>query len=727
VGASGQSAQEAGGLKGLWDRVWRGLGSLIGLGGDEPEQRADTPNDRANAPADAPSAAQGEADAPAAPQSPADGALDYCVTLDGVSVANGNSTYTYTVGACPGGNPRRPLRYWQLALCEGTHTVLSASDNYEVGTDSTSLMYGITWDETIPANGTTRTFTMTLASAWQTGDVDFYVRSGSSGGYSTVSGPLCVAIGTPTAQPSATNTQEPTATSTPPPGGTHTPFPTDPPTYTPEPTYTMQPTLTPWPTCLPTWTPTPIPTNTPTITPTPTFTKTPTVTPTNTPVGGTCGPITMANFRYTTSSNSRIEADVVNAGPSDAVLSRAVMTWPNIPGQGGTPYVDAFTLGGQYVYFGNSSAHPLDVNITTSTSSRTVPAGSTRVFQIDMDLVLTPLSAYYDITQFGIALHFDVAGVSCRAYTGDAAPTATPTPTFTRTPTRTPTNTPTATYTPSPTYTPSATPTNTPTRTPTPTATFTPTSTNTPTITPTLDPSITPTITWTPTRTPSPTATMTPTPGGGEALLNAFDCSQLAAFCDIQAWVDESIADVDDPVPSVDFDWRALVPQRTGNPWLETAVNVPTWFWIKRGYRDTEVEEGGTTLYWRPLGPAAWCLGDGDEPAFSVDDSYAFEVPLHEIEFVDPDDPVMELPLPRFEFSSLGQPYRAPTGPHRGKAAFRTTVVTSWHLTGYLEGVPDYLNLNVPVCDTQYVWVRQVQSILVPDAGSVPSWTDNFR
>jgi hypothetical protein len=195
----------------------------------------------------------------------------------------------------------------------------------------------------------------------------------------------------------------------------------------------------------------------------------------------------------------------------------------------------------------------------------------------------------------------------------------------------------------------------------------------------------------------------------------------LAAFCDLDAWVGDEINDLEDPVPSVDFDWRALAPKNTGNPWLETGVNIPTWFWIKRGYRNTQIHEGGSHLYWRPLGPSAWCLGDGPEPAFSLDESYAFEVPLDEVDGVDPNGPLFQLPLPRFDFSSLGQPYRVPSGPNAGESAFKTTIVSTWHLTGDLDGLGP-VNMPVPICDTQYVWVRQVQSILARPGEPLPEW-----
>ena len=327
-----------------------------------------------------------------------------------------------------------------------------------------------------------------------------------------------------------------------------------------------------------------------------------------------------------------------------------------------------------------------------------------------------------------------------------SVPSDTPPPASTLAPGETPeaTYTPRPTYTPHPTYTPgptcpppSPTPTATQTTPATASATPSPTVTGTlpatatetppPTATETLPPTATETATPDGTGTPVVTAeateapTIVATPGGGEMLLANFDCSQLAAYCEIGNFVDSGDYDLGDSLPSLDFDWHSVTAQRHGNPWLEGAVNVPTWFWVQKGYEDDSYHESGTHIYWQPLGPIAWCLGDGEEPAFSRDSGYAFEVPLADLAQVDPADPVMELPLPRFEYSSLGQPNRIPVGPNKNVAAFKTTVVSTWRLTGRTADGVEF-DAPVPVCDEQYIWIRQIQPVLVPDQGSLPDW-----
>jgi hypothetical protein len=91
---------------------------------------------------------------------------------------------------------------------------------------------------------------------------------------------------------------------------------------------------------------------------------------------------------------------------------------------------------------------------------------------------------------------------------------------------------------------------------------------------------------------------------------------------------------------------------------------------------------------------------------------------------VDASDPLDQLPLPRYEYSSLGQPHRIAVGPNSNVSAFRTTIVTTWRLVGKIEG--EHIDIAVPVCDSQYVWVRQVQSIQV-DPDQLPDWFWDIR
>ena len=73
------------------------------------------------------------------------------------------------------------------------------------------------------------------------------------------------------------------------------------------------------------------------------------------------------------------------------------------------------------------------------------------------------------------------------------------------------------------------------------------------------------------------------------------------------------------------------------------------------------------------------------------------------------------------QYSSLGQPYRVPVGPNQDVAAFRATLITTWRLVGTVDDVP--VDLAVPVCETEYIWVRQVQSILAPERWyELPDW-----
>jgi hypothetical protein len=265
-----------------------------------------------------------------------------------------------------------------------------------------------------------------------------------------------------------------------------------------------------------------------------------------------------------------------------------------------------------------------------------------------------------------------------------------------------------------------------PTVTPTATSTRTPTATATETNTPT------PTFTPTPTNTSTPTPTPSPTGHPVGSILDDFGCTQVQAFCRLDTWIDADAAqrvEADaDLLPGLEIDWHAILPKRTGNKWLETGVNVPTWFWVDSGYEDASVDDGKKTqLAWRALGPAAWCLGDGDRPAFSFGDGYAFDLPLSAAQDFQPESyGVMDLPLPKFEYSSLGQQHKVDTGPFQDVSAFQTTVVTTWQLTGDVKpqnGPTVYVDEQVPVCEYVNVWVRQPQSLIVPN-GNVPDWVN---
>jgi hypothetical protein len=258
----------------------------------------------------------------------------------------------------------------------------------------------------------------------------------------------------------------------------------------------------------------------------------------------------------------------------------------------------------------------------------------------------------------------------------------------------------------------------------------TPTRESTETTTPSPTPSQTPTPTFTPSPTFTPTMTPTPLPTGRPygSILDNFGCDQVAAFCKLDSWIDadaaSTLAQEPATIPGVEASWHAVFPRNRGTKWLETAVDMPTWFWAGDGYEDFGYAANGTIIQWQDLGPIAWCLGDGDEPAFSVGDGYAFELPLSAVEDVDATIDPMRLPLPKFEYSSLGQSHRLDIGPYRGVSAFETQIVSTWWLSGTVrdeDGNPVAVDAEVPVCDTVSVWVRQPQSILVlPD--DVPDW-----
>ncbi len=263
------------------------------------------------------------------------------------------------------------------------------------------------------------------------------------------------------------------------------------------------------------------------------------------------------------------------------------------------------------------------------------------------------------------------------------------------------------------------------TATPTATATFKPT--------PTWTPSPSPTPTFTPTPTPTLTPTVTPSPTGHPigSVLDNFGCSQVAAFCNLGNWVDASaaqtLADAANAnlVPSMDVAWHAITPRRTGEPFLETGVNVPTWFWLDGGYVDTVVDNGNTQLSWQSLGPVAWCLGAGNQPMFSMNNGYAFDIPLSAVDTINPAASVKSLPLPKFEYSSLGQPHRLDDGPYAGVSSFQATVVSTWWVAGQVDTGSGIVSVNteVPYCDRVNVWVRQPQSILV-EPQKVPDWVN---
>jgi hypothetical protein len=83
----------------------------------------------------------------------------------------------------------------------------------------------------------------------------------------------------------------------------------------------------------------------------------------------------------------------------------------------------------------------------------------------------------------------------------------------------------------------------------------------------------------------------------------------------------------------------------------------------------------------------------------------------------------LDLPVPRFEYSSLGQAGKVDVGPFRDISAFAAKMVSTWWITGQVETSDGTVSIDneVPVCEDVFVWVRQPQSVIV-NPGEEPDW-----
>jgi hypothetical protein len=206
-------------------------------------------------------------------------------------------------------------------------------------------------------------------------------------------------------------------------------------------------------------------------------------------------------------------------------------------------------------------------------------------------------------------------------------------------------------------------------------------------------------------------------------LLENFVPNQLDCLCTPSNWAPQDVLAIPNIMPDIDFGWHPVEP-RQGGPYVITAVDVPTWFWIKGGYDYYSRTASSYDIHMQPAGPIGWNLGDGTK-AYSYYDGYAFDVAMGEAQAIDPELPLASLPLPRFQTSSDGQPNLGDQGPYSGLPAFEVTAITLWNMYGTMtvDGRVTALELEVPACKPKRMWVKQVQAVLVPpDEYDVPDW-----
>ncbi len=125
----------------------------------------------------------------------------YEFVFDGVSDnGDGSYTWTYTItGVADDGPGVKDLSHWVIGLC-GDHSVANVSpgNNWEVGNDPTTGLYGLKWDHSVGKNGETKSFSFTMDQNYEVGEVEVAFKAGRDSYNSTIDGPLCrVAVDDP--------------------------------------------------------------------------------------------------------------------------------------------------------------------------------------------------------------------------------------------------------------------------------------------------------------------------------------------------------------------------------------------------------------------------------------------------------------------------------------------------------------------------------------------------
>jgi hypothetical protein len=111
--------------------------------------------------------------------------VDY-VEVEQIVNSDGTSTWTYRVTETGKG---RDLSHWVLGLGD-CHTVVSADpQQYEVGQDPRTGVYGIKWD--VSEAFESGYFSFTVDGVYETGPVNFATKAGRSIHQGWVDGPTC--------------------------------------------------------------------------------------------------------------------------------------------------------------------------------------------------------------------------------------------------------------------------------------------------------------------------------------------------------------------------------------------------------------------------------------------------------------------------------------------------------------------------------------------------------
>ncbi|MBC7170730.1 hypothetical protein H5T54_07400, partial [Candidatus Bipolaricaulota bacterium] len=119
----------------------------------------------------------------------------YTITFLGATFDGTNTTFSYRV--CSNGSPA--ISHWVLGLpttCAGCADIVAASHSYVCGTDPTTHLFGVKFDQgfTTPQ---CRDYWITLRGYWPTGEITVAVKAGTDKCYYTVQGPACPPPGQP--------------------------------------------------------------------------------------------------------------------------------------------------------------------------------------------------------------------------------------------------------------------------------------------------------------------------------------------------------------------------------------------------------------------------------------------------------------------------------------------------------------------------------------------------